>query len=247
MCAIVHRPLAFLISDPSYLLPDYPHNTGWMSEEERRLAQARIAEDAGEADRDNKEDSCVYLAYRNHDPIERRLSPWKGLVMAVKDVKVWILAFIAMTETLGLSFVNFFPTYANNYLWDYGSWQSEKIRLTATLGFSTTITLLLAAKVFQNIVWATILIWLLLVLLGFLQRLFAVPMHGMRVHNLNFFIDKNSNHCVDRTGERFFHIASWWWGVAIGFIISLSTMNIAARYVSMFLMASGYTGMQWWL
>jgi hypothetical protein len=38
--------------------------------------------------------------------------------MAVKDVKVWILAFIAMTETLGLSFVNFFPTYVNNCLRD---------------------------------------------------------------------------------------------------------------------------------
>lgn len=46
----------------------------------------------------------------------------------------------------------------------------------------------------------------------------------------------------DRTGERFFHIAGWWWGVILGFIIALSTMSIAGRYVSMFLMACGYAG-----
>jgi len=47
---------------------------------------------------------------------------------------------------------------------------------------------------------------------------------------------------ADRTGERFFHIAGWWWGVILGFIIALSTMNTAGRYVAMFLMACGYTG-----
>ena len=34
-----------------------PQNTRWMNAFERRLAQARIAEDAGEADKDNVEDS----------------------------------------------------------------------------------------------------------------------------------------------------------------------------------------------
>jgi hypothetical protein len=47
---------------------------------------------------------------------------------------------------------------------------------------------------------------------------------------------------IDKTGERFFHIAAWWWGVILGFIIALSTMSIAGRYVSMFLMACGYVG-----
>ena len=46
----------------------------------------------------------------------------------------------------------------------------------------------------------------------------------------------------DKTGERFFHIAAWWWGVILGFMIALSTMSIAARYVSLFLMACGYVG-----
>ena len=34
-----------------------PHNTRWITAFERRLAQARLSEDAGEADKDNAEDS----------------------------------------------------------------------------------------------------------------------------------------------------------------------------------------------
>ncbi|KAJ8079899.1 hypothetical protein PM082_016724 [Marasmius tenuissimus] len=45
---------------------------------------------------------------------------------------------------------------------------------------------------------------------------------------------------TDRSRERFFHIAVWWWGVMLGFIIALSTMNTAARYISLFFMACGY-------
>ncbi|PPQ88464.1 hypothetical protein CVT25_011590 [Psilocybe cyanescens] len=93
-----------------WLLPDYPHNTRWLSAAERRLAQARIAEDAGEADEDGVSDT-----------------PWEGLKLALKDPKVYLFAMISFSELLGMGFINFFPT------------------LTATLGFSTTITLLIAA------------------------------------------------------------------------------------------------------
>ncbi|KAF8887156.1 major facilitator superfamily domain-containing protein [Infundibulicybe gibba] len=80
-----------------WLLPDY-------------LAQARLSEDAGEADKDNVEDSQL-----------------EGLKMAVKDPKVLIFSVMTISQLLGLSFVQFFPT------------------LTQTLGFSTTVSLLLAA------------------------------------------------------------------------------------------------------
>ncbi|VDC00197.1 unnamed protein product [Peniophora sp. CBMAI 1063] len=93
-----------------YLLPDYPHNTRWLSPAERRLAQVRLAEDAGEADEDTSTDTA-----------------WSGLVLAVKDPKVLIMAVMTCAQLLGLSFVQFFPT------------------LSATLGFNTTISLLLAA------------------------------------------------------------------------------------------------------
>jgi hypothetical protein len=46
----------------------------------------------------------------------------------------------------------------------------------------------------------------------------------------------------DKTGERFFHVAGWWWPVILGFVISLSTPSVGGRYVSMFLMAIGYAG-----
>lgn len=156
-----------------WLLPDYPHNTRWLTAEERRLAQARLSEDAGEADQDNAEDS-----------------PMEGLKMAIKDPLVLIFAVQTVSQLLGLSFVNFFPT------------------LTQTLGFSTTVSLLLAAPpwILATIVCAA-----------------------------------NAWH-ADRTGERFFHIAGWWWGVILGFIIGLSTTKVPGRYVAMFLMACGYVG-----
>ncbi|KAL5512606.1 hypothetical protein ACEPAG_3259 [Sanghuangporus baumii] len=154
-------------------LPDLPSNTRWISSSERQLAQARIAEDTGEADEDLAQDSM-----------------WEGLKMAVKDVRVLIFAIMELSLLLGLSFVNFFPT------------------LAATLGFSTTITLVLAAPPW---IWAAIVNCL------------------------------NSLH-ADKTGERFWHISLPWWGAVVGTIISLSTFSTTGRYISLFLMASGYAG-----
>ncbi|KAA1470620.1 MFS general substrate transporter [Dentipellis sp. KUC8613] len=156
-----------------WLLPDYPHNTRWMTPAERRLAQVRLAEDAGEADEDTAGES-----------------PWYGFVLAIKDPKTILFALMSCSQLLGLSFVTFFPT------------------LTSTLGFGSTISLLLQAPpwVFATII-ACFNAW-----------------------------------DADRTGERFFHISIWLWGVIIANIIAISTMSIAGRYVSMFLMAAGYGG-----
>ncbi|KAJ6477323.1 MFS general substrate transporter [Mycena vitilis] len=154
-------------------LPDYPNNTRWIVGDERRLAQARLAEDAGEADQDTKQDTAL-----------------AGLKMAAKDPLVWTFAVMTTSQLLGLSFVSFFPT------------------LTQTLGFSTTISLLLAAPP-----------WVL----------------------ASIICCVNAWH-ADKTGERFFHIAGWWWIVIIGFIISLCTMSTGGRYLSMFFMSFGYAG-----
>ncbi|KAJ7057688.1 MFS general substrate transporter [Mycena amicta] len=154
-----------------WALPDYPNNTRWIVGDERRLAQVRLAEDAGEADQDNL-----------------RETPWTGLKLAATDPLVATFALMNIAQLLGLSFINFFPT------------------LTATLGFSTTISLLLAAPP-----------WILSAVLCCFNAWHA-----------------------DRTGERFFHASALWWVVILGFIISLSTHNIGARYFSMFLMAGGY-------
>ncbi|TFK55471.1 MFS general substrate transporter [Heliocybe sulcata] len=46
----------------------------------------------------------------------------------------------------------------------------------------------------------------------------------------------------DKSGERFLHIAIPLGFGIVGFIIALSTMNTAARYISLFLMAQSYSG-----
>ncbi|KAG2142217.1 major facilitator superfamily domain-containing protein [Suillus bovinus] len=150
-----------------------PHNTRWLNAAERRLAQVRLAEDAGEADKDSD-----------------NLTIYDGLWLAIKDPKTIIFMFMTCAQLLGLSFTNFFPT------------------LTGTLGFNTTITLLMAAPpwIFTS-ACCVISAW-----------------HA------------------DRAGERFFHIAGWWWVVILGYIISLSTMATGGRYFSLFLMTTGYCG-----
>ncbi|KAJ7712151.1 MFS general substrate transporter [Mycena metata] len=156
-----------------WALPDYPNNTRWILGDERRLAQARLADDAGEADQDNENDT-----------------PLAGLRMAITDPLILVFAIMNAAQLLGLSFINFFPT------------------LTQTLGFSTTISLLLAAPP-----------WVVASTVTCLSAWHA-----------------------DKTGERYFHVAGPWWGVILGFIISLATMNTGARYLSMILMACGYAG-----
>lgn len=47
---------------------------------------------------------------------------------------------------------------------------------------------------------------------------------------------------ADRTGEKFWHIVGPIFGGLVGFIISMSTLNTAGRYVALFLQASSYAG-----
>ncbi|TDL18489.1 sugar transporter [Rickenella mellea] len=113
-----------------------------------------------------------------------------GLVMAFSDWRVWWLALALTSMVISLSFNAFFPT------------------LTKTLGFNTTVTLLLCAPP-----------WIFATLMAFL-----VTRHS------------------DKTGERFYHIICPFLVGILGFIIAISTMNTAARYISLFLMAQSYSG-----
>ncbi|GLB33759.1 putative major facilitator superfamily protein [Lyophyllum shimeji] len=113
-----------------------------------------------------------------------------GLWLALTDIKVWWLALAMTAQVVALSFNAYFPT------------------LSATLGYNTTVTLLLVAPPF----------------------VFTVIISGFLSHH------------SDKVGERFYHItASFGLGI-LGFIIAISTMNTAARYVSLFLMAQSYAG-----
>ncbi|RDB22569.1 hypothetical protein Hypma_010246 [Hypsizygus marmoreus] len=113
-----------------------------------------------------------------------------GFWLAVTDIKVWWLALALTSEVVALSFNAYFPT------------------LSATLGYNTTVSLLLCAPPFVFTAIAAAYV----------------------------------SHHSDKVGERFYHIAgSFGFGI-LGFIISISTMNTAARYVSLFLMAQSYAG-----
>jgi len=105
-----------------------------------------------------------------------------GLYLALTDWKVWWLSVASAAQSIALSFSQYFPT------------------LTATLGYSRTITLLLCAPPWA---FATI---------------------------VTFF---NARHS-DKTGEKFFHIfGPELIGIA-GFLVTIGTDNIAARYAAFF-------------
>ncbi|OSS51215.1 hypothetical protein B5807_04263 [Epicoccum nigrum] len=93
-----------------FILPDLPHNTRGFTEEERAVAVLRMTEDVGEADEDSAEESI-----------------FAGLIMAVKDTKIYVLMLTFTAYVVGLSFNAFFPT------------------LTKTLGFGYITTLLMSA------------------------------------------------------------------------------------------------------
>lgn len=77
-----------------FILPDFPATTGWLSEDERRLAKRRMEEDAGVGDERETE-------VGGHAA---------GLRMAVTDWKVWWMAVAMTSEVIALSFNAYFPT-----------------------------------------------------------------------------------------------------------------------------------------
>ncbi|KAK5044782.1 hypothetical protein LTR84_010438 [Exophiala bonariae] len=157
----------------AFILPDLPHNSRGFTQEERDIAVLRMTEDVGEADADSADQS-----------------PFAGLIMVVKDVKVYLMMLTFTAYVVGLSFNAFFPT------------------LTQTLGFGYIPTLLMSSPP-----WAFSCIVSII----------------------------NAWH-ADRTQEKFWHIVGPIVGGLVGFVISMSTLNVAARYVALFLQASAYAG-----
>ncbi|KAJ5175639.1 uncharacterized protein N7482_001516 [Penicillium canariense] len=157
----------------AFILPDLPTNSRGFTEEELLVAQLRLLEDVGEADTDSEEQS-----------------PFAGLIMSLKDFKIYIMMLSFTAYVVGLSFNAFFPT------------------LTGTLGFSYVPTLLMSAPP-----------WVF-------SCIFSVI---------------NAWH-ADRTQEKIWHIYGPIFMGLVGFIISMSTLNVAARYLALFLQAGSYAG-----
>ncbi|KAH8887899.1 MFS general substrate transporter [Thozetella sp. PMI_491] len=157
----------------AFILPDLPTNARGFTEEELQVARLRMTEDVGEADTDSDE-----------DPV------FGGLMMVLKDPKVYVMMLSLTAYVVGLSFNAFFPT------------------LTGTLGFDYVPTLLMSSPP-----------WVFACLVSL-----ANAWHS------------------DRTQEKFWHIVGPIVGGLVGFIISMSTDVVAARYVALFLQASSYAG-----
>ncbi|KFY61227.1 hypothetical protein V496_05121 [Pseudogymnoascus sp. VKM F-4515 (FW-2607)] len=156
-----------------FILPDLPHNTRGFTKEELELAQLRMTEDVGEADTDSEGQGA-----------------FEGLIMALKDAKLYILMMTLTAYVVGLSFNAFFPT------------------LTKTLGFGYVPTLLMSAPPWVcSCIFSLIVAW-----------------------------------SSDRHQEKFWHIVGPIIVGLVGFVISMSTLNVAARYVALFLQASSYAG-----
>ncbi|EIW75945.1 MFS general substrate transporter [Coniophora puteana RWD-64-598 SS2] len=179
------------------LLPDFPHNTRWLSPAERALAIERM-ERAGVSDRDDsspdpseKRTSTIPQGRHSTRASERAREVLHGLRLALSDWTAWWFAVAAFFQFLAQSFFIFFPT------------------LAATLGFGTTATLALCAPP-----------WM------FASGLAIV----LALHS-------------DRTKRRFEYIVFSELAGIVGFIIAMSTMNTAARYISLFLMAQVYAGL----
>lgn len=73
-----------------FILPDFPHNTKWLTAEERALAISRLAEDGT-------------------DELGKRTT-MQGLRDAVCDWKVWWFSVALIIQFVELSFVIYFPT-----------------------------------------------------------------------------------------------------------------------------------------
>lgn len=77
-----------------FVLPDFPSNTRWLSDEERRLALKRLEEDTGVGDEQETESG----------------GPLHGLILAIKDWRVWWFALAMTSQVCALSFNIYFPT-----------------------------------------------------------------------------------------------------------------------------------------
>jgi hypothetical protein len=93
----------------AFILPNFPNTTKWLSENEREFALYRLRRDIGEDDWTGSKDQSL----------------WKGIILAVKDVKVIIIAVLMAASASSATVTLFFPT------------------LVQTLGFSTIKTLML--------------------------------------------------------------------------------------------------------
>ncbi|KAL0783711.1 hypothetical protein CaCOL14_001617 [Colletotrichum acutatum] len=88
---ILQGVISFIVAVSSaFLLPDQPLDTRWLSEEERKLAQSRVAADTVQ--------------------LQASTSTWAGLYDASRDPRLWVLVAMQHLHLSASGYKNFFPT-----------------------------------------------------------------------------------------------------------------------------------------
>ncbi|RYP27354.1 hypothetical protein DL767_007726 [Monosporascus sp. MG133] len=106
----------------AFILPNYPATTRWLTPEERAYAQWRLVDDAGEAD------SAGASSIK------------EGLIMALKDPRLYLFTLLQHSSLLAQTFQYFFPT------------------IVQTLGFGTVETLLITTPVWIGTFLVSVLV-----------------------------------------------------------------------------------------
>lgn len=112
----------------AFILPDLPHNSRGFTNDERLVAQLRMTEDVGEADADSADQGA-----------------FDGLLMALRDAKIYIMMLTFTAYVVGLSFNAFFVRRPRTALRFLRRLTRAQPTLTGTLGFSYVPTLLMSA------------------------------------------------------------------------------------------------------
>lgn len=84
-----------------FVLPNFPADTKWLTEEERAFAQWRLQLDADEED--DKQATTV----------------WQGLILCLKDYRLYVFILTQHLSILTMTFQYFFPSIMNTL--GYGS------------------------------------------------------------------------------------------------------------------------------
>ncbi|KAF3402627.1 hypothetical protein DPV78_003741 [Talaromyces pinophilus] len=106
-----------------FILPNFPHTTKWLSEEERAYAQWRIANDIGESSADDESNRGLLYAAK----------------LAVTDYRTWIFVVMQHCVLLSQTVTFFFPSVVNTL--GYGN--IETLLLTAPVWMATFLLNLL--------------------------------------------------------------------------------------------------------
>ncbi|KAI0479472.1 allantoate permease [Xylariaceae sp. FL0804] len=105
----------------AFILPDYPTTTRWLTPEERAYAQWRLIDDAGEAD------------------LTSTISVRDGLLMALRDPRLYLFTLLQHVSILSQTFQYFFPSIVKTL--GYGS--VETLLITAPVWIATFLVSLL--------------------------------------------------------------------------------------------------------